>query len=167
MKQQSTIEKAVFTFSYEFDAPKKSVFNAFSNADALNAWWGPVECKNTVISLDFRPGGIFHYQMDNNGSIAYGRMLFVKIEPYDLLEINNAFADENANPVSAPFDIKIPKEIFYRFRFSEQNGKTTIHMTGEPVNATAEEIAGFQSISEGMEMGFGATFFKLARYLKK
>lgn len=167
MNSQSTIEKAVFSFSYEFDAPKKLVFNAFSNAEALNAWWGPAEAKNSVISLDFKPGGVFHYSMDINGHINYGRMRFEKIEPYDLIEINNAFADENANPVPAPFDVKLPIEIFYRIRFNERNGKTTINMTGEPVGGNAEEVAGFKSINAGMEQGFGATFFKLVQYLKK
>lgn len=167
MNHPSTAEKAVFTFSYELDAPKKLVFNAFSNEEALGAWWGPVEANNSVISLDFRPGGIFHYKMNLNGNINYGRMRFEKIEPYDLLEINNAFADENANPIAAPFDIKIPKEIFYRLRFTESKGKTTINMTGEPVNASAEEIAGFKSIHGGMELGFGASYAKLDEYLKK
>src|SRR5688572_28046738 len=166
MNNQPVAEKAVFLLSYEFDAPQKLVFDAFSNAEALNAWWGPVEAKNSVISLDFRPGGIFHYQMDFNGNIAYGRMLFGKFEPHDLIEINNAFADEHANPIPAPFDIKIPAEIFYRLKFSERNGKTTIDMTGEPVYATAEELAGFKSINASMEEGFGASFFKLSQYLK-
>src|SRR5262245_45482797 len=137
MNNPSTIEAAPFTLSYEFDAPKKLVFEAFGNAEALNDWWGPVEMKNSVVSLDFRPGGIFHFKMDHNGHVTYGRMLFLKIERYDLLEINNAFADEHANVVAAPFDFKFPKEIIYRFRFVEQNGKTTIHLTGEPLNATA------------------------------
>lgn len=167
MNSHPTTATAPFMLTYEFDAPKKMVFEAFGNAAALNEWWGPVEAKNTVISLDFRPGGIFHYKMDLNGRITYGRMLFGQINPYDLLEINNAFADENANPVQAPFDIKIPVEIFYRMIFTEQNGKTTITMTGEPVNANAEELAGFKSIDEGMQLGFGATFFKLAQYLRK
>ncbi len=167
MNSHPTTASAPFTLTYEFDAPKKMVFEAFSNAEALNEWWGPVEAKNTVISLDFRPGGIFHYKMDFNGHITYGRMRFEAIDPYDLLEINNAFADENANPVPAPFEIKIPMEIFYRMVFTEQNGKTTLTITGEPVNANAEELAGFKSINESMQQGFCATFFKLAQYLRK
>jgi uncharacterized protein YndB with AHSA1/START domain len=167
MNSHPTTAKAPFTLSYEFDAPKKIVFEAFSTAEALNEWWGPVEAKNTVISLDFRTGGIFHYKMDFNGHITYGRMRFDAINPYDLLEINNAFADENANPVPAPFEVKIPVEIFYRIIFTEQNGKTTITMTGEPVNANTEELAGFKSIDEGMQQGFDATFFKLSQYLRK
>ena len=31
--------------------------NTFIDAGALNEWWGPAESTNSVISLDFRPGG--------------------------------------------------------------------------------------------------------------
>ncbi len=167
MSTYSIVDKQVFHFQYEFNAPKKLVFNAFSNADALNEWWGPVETNNSVITLDFRPGGIFHFKMESGDHVSYGRFLFKTIQPYDLLEFTNAFADEKANIVKAPFDISIPMEIFYSLRFTEHAGKTTISMTGTPVNASAEEIAGFLSINSGMEKGFGATFNELSKYLSK
>ncbi|MBO9152139.1 SRPBCC domain-containing protein [Chitinophaga sp. MAH-28] len=91
-----TTQPNAFTLSYEFNAPRQLVFEAFSNAEALNEWWGPAETRNTVISLDFRPGGIFHFKMDYNGSVTYGRFLFRTIRPHYLLEFTNAFADENA-----------------------------------------------------------------------
>jgi uncharacterized protein YndB with AHSA1/START domain len=158
---------ATFKFKRQFNAPRQRVFNAFSNADALNAWWGPAETKNSVIALDFRPGGIFHYQMESQDKITYGRFLFNKIQPFELLEFTNAFADANANVVRAPFDIVFPLEIFYRLEFTEQNSKTIIEMTGQPVNASPEECEGFLSINLGMERGFGATFDKLFSYLEK
>src|SRR5688572_12440608 len=158
---------ATFNFTREFDAPRERVFNAFSNADALNAWWGPIETKNSVIKLDFRPRGIFHYKMESQGKITYGRFLFGKIQPFELLEFTNAFADENAKVVRAPFDILIPLEIFYRLQFTEHNGKTTIAMTGQAVNASLEELEGFRSIELGMQRGFGATFDKLSSYLER
>lgn len=105
--------------------------------------------------------------MDFNGQISYGRFLFGKIEPYDLLEFTNAFADEQARVVKAPFDIPLPPEIFYRLVFTEKNGRTTITLTGEPVNASQEEIESFHSISGSMEQGFGATFDKLSGYLAR
>lgn len=165
MSTPPTNEKATFRLVHEFDAPRKLVFNAFSTAEALNEWWGPVESRNSVISLDFRPGGIFHFKMEFNGMTSYGRFLFGKIDPYDLLEFTNAFSDEHANIVKAPFDIQIPMEIFYRLAFTENKGKTTITLTGHPVNASPEEVEGFLSINTGMQQGFGATFDKLSAFL--
>jgi uncharacterized protein YndB with AHSA1/START domain len=158
--------KGEFQLSYEFQAPRELVFNAFANAEALNAWWGPVECKNSVVSLDFRVGGIFHFKMENNGQVSYGRFLFRDIQAPDMLEFTNAFADEQANVVKAPFDIQLPNEILYRMVFTEKEGKTTINMTGTPVYASPEQDAGFQSISEDMQKGFGATFDQLQFYLR-
>ncbi|MEQ9374306.1 MAG: SRPBCC domain-containing protein [Imperialibacter sp.] len=167
MNAATISDKDKLRLSYEFNAPKELVFNAFSTAQALNEWWGPVETKNSAISLDFRPGGVFHFKMDFNGNVNYARFLFKTIEPYDLLEFSNAFADEQANPIPAPFDVTLPVEIFYSLRFTETNGKTTIHLTGEPINASQAEIEGFVSINESMHEGFGGTFGALTAFLDK
>jgi len=167
MNTKHANDAAEFILTHEFKAPKKLVFNAFADADAMGEWWGPVECKNTVLKLDFRTGGIFHFKMDFEGNISYGRFIFGTIQPHDLLEFTNAFADEQANVVAAPFDIQIPREIFYRLRFTEDNGITTIVLTGQSVNATEEERTTLKSINADMQRGFGATFDKLAVYLGK
>lgn len=63
-----------------FKAPVEVVFDAFSTAEALNAWWGPVETKNSTISLDFRTGGTFFYKMEGSEQVNYARFLFHRIE---------------------------------------------------------------------------------------
>jgi len=165
MQNEILTNKQTFTLVREFDAPRKEVFNAFADADALNEWWGPAETKNSVVKLDFRPGGIFHFKMEANGKVNYGRFLFGKIEPYDLLEFSNAFADDKANVVKAPFDIELPLEIFYRIVLTERKGVTTLTLTGSPVNPTAVQQEAFDSINEGMHEGFGKTFDKLDVYI--
>ena len=151
----------------DFNAPKEAVFKAFASADALGEWWGPAGTKNSVLSLDFREGGIFHFQMEHQGKKSYGRFVYKKIQPNDLLEFTNAFADEKGNPIPAPFDVKLPIEILYRLRFTENNGKTTITLTGQPVAASREEEEGFRSLKESMKEGFGGTFHQLEEYLEK
>jgi uncharacterized protein YndB with AHSA1/START domain len=158
---------APFEFVQEFNASKKRVFNAFASAEALNEWWGPVETKNTVIRLDFRPGGIFHYKMQFKESVSYGRFIYGRIEPFDLLEFTNSFCDENAKLVDPPFQIAIPREIFYRIHFTERNKKTTITLTGEPIHGSEAQLEGFRSISSSMTMGFGKTFDQLSKFLDK
>ena len=167
MNTHQTKEKTEFVLVREFNAPKKLVFNAFSNAEALNEWWGPVQTKNSVIKLDFRPGGIFHYKMESTAGTNYARMLFGEIDPYDLLEFTIAFTDENAKIVKAPFPITFPLEVAYRLEFKEKNGKTTITLRGEPLNARPEEIEGFRSLNKSMEEGFGKSFDKLVEYLNE
>ena len=165
MNTMPSIKQKELRIIHEFDAPKEMVFDAFTTAEALNEWWGPVETNNTVVSLDFRPGGIFHYKMEKDGKVSYGRFVFGRIQPHDLLEFTVAFADENANVVRAPFDIELPREIFYRLMFSEKFGKTIISLTGNPVNATHEEENVFTSIEADMQKGFASTFDQLEQYI--
>lgn len=165
MQKEILVNKKTFTLVREFDAPRKEVFNAFADADALNEWWGPAETDNSVIKLDFRPGGIFHFKMESKGKVNYGRFLFRKIQPYELLEFSNAFADENANVVKAPFDIDLPLEIYYGIVFTEHKGKTTITLTGTPLNPSVSEQEGFESINDDMHAGFNKTFDKLDLYI--
>ena len=54
-----------FYLTRTFNAPKKAVFNAFANAEALAEWWGPVGMPVKVLSFDFKPNGKFHYKMEN------------------------------------------------------------------------------------------------------
>jgi uncharacterized protein YndB with AHSA1/START domain len=167
MNNPSANQQVDFMLIHEFNAPKELVFNAFGDAAALNEWWGPLEMKNSVISLDFRPGGIFHFKMEHPGETWYGRFLFKTIQPHDLLEFSNAFADEQARVVKAPFDFSFPLEILYRIVFTEKNGKTTLTVTGQPLNAGPEETAAYQSINSDMQRGWAATFDKLTAYLNK
>lgn len=166
MKKQEATEKSEFILVHEFNAPKDMVFNAFADRDALNEWWGPVETKNSVIKLDFCEGGIFHYKMEHAGKANYGRFLFTTIRPHDYLEFTNAFADENANIIKAPFDIHLPLEIRYKLKFTEADGKTKIILTGQAVNPSMEELQGFLSIGQNMEQGFSSTFNQLSLYLE-
>lgn len=156
-----------FTMEYRFRATREQVFNAFSNAEALNEWWGPVEMRNSVISLDFRPGGIFHFKMEGHGQVNYGRFLFRDIQPPYLLEFTNAFADEQARVVRAPFGMPFPLEILYRITLREEGGETVLSLTGTPLDANREETASFLAINSSMQEGFGGTFGQLAMYLRK
>jgi uncharacterized glyoxalase superfamily protein PhnB/uncharacterized protein YndB with AHSA1/START domain len=159
-------QTAELRLTHELNAPKEMVFNAFSSAEALNEWWGPVESKNSVVSFDFHEGGIFHYKMEGRDKTSYGRFVFGKIQPPDLLEFTTSFTDEHANIVKAPFDLQLPQEIFNRLTFDEQDGKTILSLFARPVHATAEEQDVFNSINADMQRGYASTFGQLELYLK-
>ncbi|HEU0018435.1 MAG TPA: SRPBCC domain-containing protein, partial [Methyloceanibacter sp.] len=52
-----------FVISRVFEAPRDLVWKAYSELDALKQWWGPKGFTWVTGTLDFRPGGIFHYGM--------------------------------------------------------------------------------------------------------
>jgi uncharacterized glyoxalase superfamily protein PhnB/uncharacterized protein YndB with AHSA1/START domain len=166
MNVKQSNQVASLVMSHEFDAPKELVFKAFGDATALSEWWGPIDSTNTVLRLDFRPGGIFLYRMVRDGKTNFGRFVFNKIEQNELLEFTIAFSDEQGKPIKAPFDIPLPLEIFYRLRFTEEAGRTTIVLKAYPVDASTEEESALRSIKTNMQEGFAATFNQLARYLQ-
>ena len=157
--------KAELVIIKEFDAPKETVFNAFANAEALSQWWGPPSVPITVVKFDFVPDGIFLYKAEMQGQIMWGRFVYKQINKPDLLEFISSFSDKNGGIIRAPFSDKFPLEVFNRFEFSEQNGKTTITLKGYPINASEEEMQMFVQATAGMQQGFAGTFSQLESYL--
>ncbi|MEO8672585.1 MAG: SRPBCC domain-containing protein, partial [Tahibacter sp.] len=67
--------------------------------------------KIQVKSLDFRPGGIFHYSMTgSDGQRMWGRFKYAEISAPEKLEFINSFSDEQANITRAPFSESWPLE---------------------------------------------------------
>lgn len=155
-----------FSQTRTFEAPRQLVFEAFSKAEALAKWWGPVEAPIDVISLDFRPGGKFHYRM-NGAEVNYGVMNYKEIDEPNSITWINSFADEKGNIIKPPFEgLDFPKEMLVKISLSETNGITTLVLHSEPINATESEISTFNAFTESMEQGFGGTFEQLKKYLE-
>ena len=45
------------------NAPRETVFKAFSDPTRLAQWWGPQGCTNIFHAFDFRPGGAWRFTM--------------------------------------------------------------------------------------------------------
>lgn len=156
----------LFTITRTLAASKQTVFDAFSNTDALARWWGPVEAPIDVVSFDFRPGGIFHYRMKGQ-QVAYGIFRYIAIQEPDSIEWVNSFANEKAEIIKAPFEgIDFPREMLVSIQFTETDGVTTLVLTSKPLNATENETHTFLAMTSSMEQGFGGTFGQLENYLR-
>lgn len=46
-----------------FDAPRERVFQAFSDPNLLQQWWGPEGFTNSFHEFDLRPGGKWRFTM--------------------------------------------------------------------------------------------------------
>ena len=160
--------KEQFSISRTFNAPKQLVFDAFTNAEALAQWWGPVNMPIDVLQLDFRPQGLFHYRMNAAGEARYGIFRYVAIEEPNKIQWINSFSNEAGEIIQAPFPgLVFPKEVMNILTLTEENGITTLHLTGYPVNASEEEENTYYSMFAGMNMGFTGTLNQLEEYLNK
>ncbi len=151
-----------------FDAPRDLVFKAFTQAEHLSHWWGPVGFKLTVIKLDVRAGGCFHYSMEAiNGHKMWGLFDYIEIDAPGRIVFTSSFADEQGNSTPAPFSADFPQKVLNTWTFEEIDGKTTLTLRGGPVNATDVQNKFYDAMRPSMNQGFGATFDQLELYLKK
>ena len=166
-----TVDTLEFTFTRTFDAPRESVWRAWTDAASLAQWWGPKGSTIRVISLDLRPGGIFHYAMAfRPGHDMYGRFVYREIDPPARLVFVNSFSDPAGGITRAPFpqlNNLWPLEVLNVVTFTEEGGRTTISLHGSPINATEEERKVFAANAASMRQGFGGTFDQLAAFLAK
>lgn len=162
-----TSDEAVLTIVREFNAPRKLVFKAFSEAERLAQWWGPVTFKTSVVSLDFRSQGIFHYKMESPELVMWARWIFGQIKKPELIEFILSFTDANGSNITrAPFfDNKWPLEIFNEFTFTEKDGKTTLTARCYPINATELEVQTYLENKSSFHQGLTATLEQLEQRL--
>lgn len=66
----------------------------------------------------------------------------------------NSFFDEVANTIRARFNPNWPLEILNIWTLTEHDGKTTLTMRGEPINATVNELKTYESIRHMVQQGF-------------
>jgi uncharacterized protein YndB with AHSA1/START domain len=160
-----------FTISRSFDAPRDRVWKAWTDPQALAQWWGPKGSQIRVIKLEVRPGGIFHYAMQfQPGHDMFGRFIYREIAAPERIVFVNSFSDAEGGITRAPFPQlgnTWPLEVLNHLTLTERDGKTTVSLRGDPLNATDEERKTFASMADSMRQGFGGTFDQLDEYLTK
>lgn len=158
------------TLSRTLDAPRDLVFRAWTEPERLARWWGPKGFGISVVRLDLRPGGIFHYRMTppGGGSPMHGRFVYREVRAPDRLVFVTSFADEKGEIARAPFfGGTFPLEILNVLTLAERDGRTALSMTGVPINASAQERATFIGAFESMQKGWGGTLDQLAAEVAK
>lgn len=168
-KSSSTAEarEGDFAITRVFDAPRELVFKALTEAERLAQWWGPKGCTISVRKVDLRPGGMFHYSMRSPQGEMWGKFVYREIVPPERLVFVNSFSNEQGDTLRGPFHPTFPVEVLNIVTLTEQDGKTTLTMSGRPINATEEEQKTYASFRESMNTGFAGTFDQLEEYLAK
>jgi uncharacterized protein YndB with AHSA1/START domain len=155
-----------FVITRSFDAPRRLVWKAWSEAERLQAWWGPKGCAIDVKTLEFRPGGFFHYAMRfPDGALIWGRFLYREIAPQERIVWLNSFSNDGCGVARAPFDPSIPLEILNDVTFAEQAGKTAVTLHARPHGAPPNEVRVFEGMFASLSQGYGGTFDRLATAL--
>lgn len=155
-----------FSLSRVVDAPLELVWKAHTEAEHLMEWWGPKELKMKTATIDLQPGGLFHYGMEApNGEELWGKFVYREIVPQQKLVFISSFSDAQGETTLPPMAQGWPPEILNTITFEEQDGKTHIHISGHPINASESEEATYFANIGSMKTGFGGTYDQLDTYM--
>ena len=151
-----TVDKAKKTvfITREFDAPLSLVWDAFTKAELLDQWVAPKPFVSKTKFMDFKVGGRRFYAMVSpEGQERWALQKYTSISPKTNFKMFNAFADKDENPQLPGSD--------WDYTFSEQNGKTTVHIT--IYNESLERME--RLIEMGFTEGFKASMNNLENLL--
>jgi uncharacterized protein YndB with AHSA1/START domain len=136
-------EKKTVYITREFDADLSLVWDAFTKADILDQWVAPKPWTSRTKVMDFRVGGRRFYAMVSpDGQERWAIQKYTSISPKTHFKMFNTFADKDENP-------ELPGSE-WDYTFSEENGKTTVHIT-----IYNESLARMEKM---IEMGFTEGF---------
>jgi uncharacterized protein YndB with AHSA1/START domain len=97
-----------------FNAPLTSVWKAWSDAESVMKWWGPVGFTSPSCKMDFREGGVSLVCMrapkEYGGQDMYNTWTYTKIVPMESIEFILNFSDKNSNKLD-PAKMGLPPGI--------------------------------------------------------
>lgn len=154
-------------FDFTFDKPSKTViitrefaaelslvWDAFTKAELLDQWVAPKPWSSKTKHMDFKVGGRRFYAMVSpEGLERWSIQEYSAITPKTHFKMHNAFADEAGNPELPGSD--------WDYRFTEQNGTTTVHIT--IYNESRERME--KMIEMGFKQGFTMSIDNLEQLL--
>ena len=135
-----------------YDAPVKTVWEAWTDPAQTAQWWGPRGFTLTTHSKDLRVGGHWNYTMHGPDGVDYPN----STKYFEVKQYSRLVYDHGANDDHPPlFRVTVD--------FTELNGKTKMEMSmALPTPEAAEETRKFIK-----KAGGNATWDRLAEYLEK
>ena len=161
-KLDNTQEKEL-SITRVFDAPRKSVWKAWTEPERMMRWWGPKDFTTPVCKIDLRVGGEYLYDMRSpDGKDFWGKGVYREIVEPERLVMTDSFADEKGNPVPGSYygmSPGWPAELLVTVSFEEDDGKTRMTLKHSGITGISD------TDYENMRQGWMESFDKLAGYL--
>lgn len=160
MKKTSTKNELIIT--RRFDAPRKLVWEAWTNPEKVKQWWGPKGFSCPHVKIDLRKGGSYISCMrSQEGQDFWSTGTYKEIDAPSKLVSTDSFADPNGNIVPASyygFEEDFPLTMEIVLQLDEINTKTrmTLKHIGIPEGKMTEET----------KRGWNQSFDKLENYLR-
>lgn len=117
-----------YVFERVFDAPRQLVWKAWTDPEHLARWYGP-RVETVIHRLDLKPGGLWLVEMRWDSKSGYQRVEYTEVTPPERLVWLHASADAKWNVISNPMMTDWPKLLLTTVSFTEEEGKTRVHLT--------------------------------------
>src|SRR5699024_170072 len=132
----------------EFDADLDLIWQAWTEAELLDRWWGPKPWKAETKTMEFRKGGFWHYAMVGpEGEKHWGKANYLDVVPKKSFIAKDGFCDEKG--VMEP---SFPQSL-WKSNFIPKENKVQVDIT-----ITFDTLADLEktidmSFKEGFTMG--------------
>jgi uncharacterized protein YndB with AHSA1/START domain len=158
-----------FVITRVLAAPRELVFQAFTDPEHMQQWWGPKGLTVVSAQMDLRPGGSYHYGMRApDGTVMWGKFVYREILAPSRLVFVNAFADAAGNLTRHPTSPTWPLELLSTLTFDVHAAGTLLTLRWAPLpSATAQERATFAAAHPSMQQGWSGTLEQLQAYLAR
>jgi predicted 3-demethylubiquinone-9 3-methyltransferase (glyoxalase superfamily)/uncharacterized protein YndB with AHSA1/START domain len=149
------------TITRVFDAPRSLVFQAWTEPERVQRWWGPKGFTTPVCEIDLRVGGVSRNCMRSpEGQDFWSRGVYREIVEPERIVCTDSFADEQGHVVSPEhygLSPEWPVEALITVTFTEQAGKTRLTLQHSLLPPGRER--------DLCRQGWEESFDKLADYL--
>lgn len=136
--------------SREFDAPRESVFEAWTEPDIIGRWWGPDGFTTTTHHMDFREGGAWDFIMHGPDGTDYNNF----IRYIEIVDPEKLVYDHGRNS-------DLPADFRVWVTFKDLGDKTQLSMRMVfPEKEARDEAVKFGAIEGGEQ-----TLNRLAKHL--
>ncbi len=158
-----------FVISRVLDAPRERVWQVLTEPEHVREWWSPTGFTMIAISVDLRPGGVFHCGMRSaEGYKMWGKFTYREIVAPERIVFVNSFSNEAGGVAKHPIVPTWPMETLITITLGEEpGGKTNFGVRWAPHDATEIEQKTFDVAHVGMKATWTGTLDRLAAYLAK
>ena len=142
------------TFTQLLNAPRELLFKVFSESEHVKQWWGPEGWMMPVCTIDFRPGGTWHYCIRNaEGEEHWAKAVYRDIVRPERIVFTDKMVDAGGNPLAG----LPPKRV--TVTFDDVGGKTRLR-----VHVQLESAADLNKL---VELGFAKHFPQTLQHLEQ
>lgn len=156
-----------YVLTREFDAPRELVWRAWTDPELLNHWYGP-GAETVIHEFDLKPGGQWLNEMRWGEMSMFQKVVFQEVTPPERLvwhHFSNTDADWNDAPNPRMPDW--PRLLLTTVSLEESDGKTVVHLSQIPMEASDAELACFAEAMSNMDGGWGSGYAIIDEILKE